>query len=454
MTSLTYVQLLRHNRSFRRLWSGQVVSELGSWFNLIAVLGLVRQVTGGAPEATALMLVLRLIPFALFAPVAGAFADRWSRRTVMIVSDVARGAVALGFLLVRRPEDLWIAYACTIGLALLTAFFEAAKNGALANVTGDEGLLAGNALMFSSRFLLMAAGAALGGAASARFGYESAFIVNALSFIVSAYSIWLIPGEQMVQRAGEPAEGVGPTAVGESDRKRVRVWTDMREGWAYIAQHRLVTVLLCMNFMWAVGGGAIYLLYDRLGSKGFPASTRWQGDAGVAAIYTASGAGLFLGMMLARRIGARVELHGMTAGFMGWTLIAHGVLFALTGLMPTLWLACLTIFVSRAVVAAEFAVQDTMLVRVLPDRLRGRVITTDRAAEIMMTSLTTYLYGWSLHVISPRTLTIISGLLSGAPGLIWLLLVVSGSVRLPRDETKSGQGTEEEKDEALLASAG
>jgi MFS family permease len=451
MTSLTYMQLLRRNRSFRRLWLGQVVSELGSWFNLIAVLGLVRKVTLGAPEATAIMLVLRLIPFALFAPVAGAFADRWSRRTVMIVSDCARGLVALGFLLVRGPEDLWIGYLCTIMLALLTAFFEAAKNGALANVTGDEGLLAGNTLMFSSRFLLMAVGAALGGAASARFGYAVAFIVNAVSFIISAYSIWLIPGRKMVRAESEEKRAVGPV-IETAEQRRPRVWTDLREGWSYIVEHRLVAALLCVNILWAIGGGAIYLLYDRLGSEVFAGSGGWQGDEGVAAIYTASGAGLFMGMMMARRVGSRVELRGRTAGFLGWTLFAQGVLFAVAGLMPTLWLACFVIFISRAIIAVEFGVQDTLLMRLLPDNFRGRVITTDRAAEILVTSITTVLAGWSLHLISPRALMVISGLLTAGPGILWLLLFVSGRLHLPASQ--GGAREADEKDQALLTSAG
>src|SRR5918998_882762 len=100
MATLTYMQLLKGNRSFRWLWSGQVVSELGNWFNFIAGLGLVRAVSVASPGATAIMLVARLAPFAIFAPLAGAFADRWSRRMVMIVSDVARAVFALGFLLV------------------------------------------------------------------------------------------------------------------------------------------------------------------------------------------------------------------------------------------------------------------------------------------------------------------------------------------------------------------
>src|ERR1044072_1543645 len=99
--SRTYTQLLRCNRFFRRVWSGQVISELGNWFNFIAALGLVRSVSNAAPEVTTIILIVRLIPFTLFAPLAGALVDRWSRRAVMITSDLLRVLVALAFLLVR-----------------------------------------------------------------------------------------------------------------------------------------------------------------------------------------------------------------------------------------------------------------------------------------------------------------------------------------------------------------
>src|SRR3982751_2884565 len=226
MATVTYMQLLRVNRPFRRLWAGQVVSELGNWFNFIAALGLVRAVSASAPEATAIMLVARLVPFALFAPIAGAFVDRWSRRTVMIASDVARAVVALGFLFVGRAEDLWIAYACSVVATLLAAFFEAAKNAAMPNITSDQGLLAGNALMFSSRFLLMSLGAALGGWASARFGYQSAFIINAVSFLVSAYSIWLIPDKKMREEDSRDDEEGEVLADRRTENGRASFWTD------------------------------------------------------------------------------------------------------------------------------------------------------------------------------------------------------------------------------------
>src|SRR5262245_25738071 len=227
MDSLTYFQLLRRNQSFRRLWIGQVISELGNWFNFIAALGLVRVVSHAAPEVTTIVLITRLVPFTVFAPLAGAFVDRWSRRTVMIVGDLVRVLVALGFLLVRRPEDLWIAYLCTGLLSFFGTFFEAAKNAAVPNITGERDLLAGNALMFSSRFLLMSLGAALGGWTSASVGYQAAFVINAISFLASAYSVWLVPEEQTREI---------PVAASRAEGHR-GYWRDIREGWSYIIKH-------------------------------------------------------------------------------------------------------------------------------------------------------------------------------------------------------------------------
>jgi hypothetical protein len=424
MASLTYVQLVRSNQSFRRLLVGQVISELGNWFNFIAALGLVRSVSHGAAEVTTIMLVARLLPFTLFAPLAGAFVDRWSRRTVMIVSDVARIFVALSLLLVRRPEDLWIAYVSTVVLSFFGAFFEAAKNASVPNIAGERDLLAGNALMFSSRFLLMAFGAALGGWTAASVGYRAAFVVNAISFAASAYSIWLIPERHT--RSSEL------TTVSKTETRRPSYWSDIREGWTYILGHAPVAAILGINVLWASGGGALNLISDRLGGLVFAGERGISGDAAVAALYFAAGVGLFIGMMIARRVGAYFELTGKTVGFIGWALIVQGLIFALIGVMPTLWLACLLLFISRILLAAEFAIQETLLMRLVPDNLRGRVSTTDRATELLVWSFATAVAGWSLRAITPRTLTIISGLLSATSGIVWLVLFASRRVSLPR----------------------
>jgi predicted MFS family arabinose efflux permease len=426
--SLTYIQLLRSNNSFRRLWLGQVISELGNWFNFIAALGLVRVVSNADPEVTTILLVVRLLPFTMFAPFAGAFVDRWSRRKVMIISDVVRVLVALAMLFVQRPEDLWIAYVCTVLLSFFGAFFEAAKNASVPNITGDRDLLAGNALMFSSRFLLMAFGAALGGWTAATVGYKAAFVVNAISFAASAYSVWLIPESET--KSARPA-------VETPTEKRATYWSDIREGWSYILRHGPVAAILAINILWATGGGSVNLISDRLGGVVFAGDHGMSGDAAVAILYFTAGVGLFLGMMIARRLGACLESAGGTIGFIGWALIIQGIIFAFIGVVPTLWLACLLLLVSRILLAAEFAIQETLLMRLVPDNLRGRVGTTDRASELLIWSFSTAVSGWSLRSITPRTLTIIAGLLSATSGVLWLGLFALRLVKLPKGIVQS-----------------
>jgi len=431
MDSLTYIQLLRRNRSFRRLWWGQVISELGNWFNFIAGLGLVRLISHGDAAVTTIMLLARMVPFTVFAPLAGAFVDRWSRRMVMIVSDFARVAVALGFLLVRRPEDLWIAYLCTALLSFFGSFFEAAKGASVPNITGERDLLAGNALMFSSRFLLMSLGAALGGWTAANVGYRAAFLVNAVSFVLSAFSIWLIPERETKQLALEgEVSGTG----------KATYRSDIREGWSYIISHAPVAAILAINILWASGGGSVNLIIDRLGGIVFAGQRGISGDSAVAALYFAGGLGLFIGMMIARRLGHYFEFLGKTPAFIGWALLLQGFLFALIGVAPALWSACLFLFLGRILLGAEFGVQDTLLMRLVPDKLRGRVLTTDRATELLTWSFSTSVAGWSLRAITPRTLTMISGLLSAVSGVVWLILFASGKVRLPQKIEIAGRG--------------
>jgi MFS family permease len=108
---------------------------------------------------------------------------------------------------------------------------------------------------------------------------------------------------------------------------------------------------------------------------------------------------------------------------------------------PMLWMASVLLFVSRLVLGAEFALQETLLMRLVPDNLRGRVSTTDRAAEMLIWSFSTAVAGWSLQFITARTLTVIAGLLSGTAGVMWLLLFAMRTVSLPKRFTEQQAGS-------------
>jgi MFS family permease len=413
MTSLTYGQLLRQNRPFRNLLAGQVISELGNWFNFIASLGLVRLVSDASPIVAGVLFACRLIPFAFASPIAGTFVDRFSRRQVMIATDLARVVLALMFLLVSSKDDLWIAYLATVLLSVFGAFFEGAKNAATPNLTGKEGLLAGTALMFSTRFLLMAIGSALGGWAAAMFGYKIAFLINAVSFLASAYSVWLVP--EAATRDEATAERM------TTKEMREPFLDELRDGLRYTVKNHFAATILIMNVIWATGGGAINIIFERLGGTYFAAKEGWNSDIAVALMWSASGLGLTVGMLVAHRTSAILDRRRAHTFFIGATLIIHGVIFAIGGMMPTLLLFTIVTFVSRSIIGVEYAVQETLFQRSLPDHIRGRISTLDRGAELTMFGISSLVAGEAMEYFTPQALTVISGIVSALSGVIWFV---------------------------------
>ncbi len=409
------------------------MSEMGNWFNFIAGLGLVRVVSDASPTAAGILFACRLLPFAVFSPIAGTFVDRFSRRNVMIFSDLSRVFVALAFLLVSSAENLWIAYLAMSLLSTFGAFFEGAKNASTPNLTGKDGLLAGTALMFSTRFLLMAIGSALGGFAAVLFGYKIAFLINAASFAVSAFSVWLIPeeatrekkyaknyDETVVTAPITAAGGFSQTEI-SSEPKRESFIFELKEGLRYTVENHFALTILLMNVIWATGGGAINVIFERMGGVYFAAKDNLSPDLAVALLWTTGGFGLTLGMLIAHRTSNWLDRNNSHSAFIGWSLIIHGILFAIGGFMPGLWMFMIFTFVSRAIIGVEYAVQETMFQRSLPDYIRGRISTLDRGAEMTIFGLSSYFSSELMFYISPQLLTVISGILSASAGIVWFL---------------------------------
>ncbi|HEX5732159.1 MAG TPA: MFS transporter [Blastocatellia bacterium] len=449
MLSVTYSELLRGNKNFRRLWTGQVISELGTWFSFIAELGLVRMFSGSAMATTGL-LIARMLPFLIVAPFAGVFVDRRSRKQILIATDLLRAVIALMYLAAGSVGSLWFIFVCAALESSLGTFFEAAKNAALPNVATRRELLTANVMMLSTRFLQFTVGAALGGITAAYFGYEAAFIVNSLSFVLSALCIAPIPasamrktGEERLEAQAAAADSSGGLPVA-GELKPVEqapraFFSDLREGLHYIWSTPFVRGVILVNIGWAMGGGMNNILYDQMGGHVF-AGEGDRGDWGVAMIFTAVGAGLFIGMMLARRAGAWAADQRRAGHFIGWSLIAHGLCFSLAGFMPSLALMALLLAASRFIIGMEFGVQETMVMRVTPDEYRGRVFTTDRALELTMMMISMVVGGWLLTKYSPSTMMIASGILSATPGIAWLLAMWLARFKVPARAVSESYG--------------
>ncbi|MCU0240668.1 MAG: MFS transporter [Pyrinomonadaceae bacterium] len=380
--NLTYWQLLKTKRNFRNLWWGQFISELGNWFNYVAGVGLIRTITGGEIEYAGILLLIRTLPWSLLTPFAGTLSDRISNKKIMLATETIRFFLALVFIFVEKREDLWIVFVGTFFLSVTSAFFDAAKNSATPNLAGKDGLLSATALMFTNRFLLMALGAALGGFATFYFSYKVAFIINAITFLFSAYSIWLIPEEDMREKE-------------TINREKESFSTELKECLDYALKNPFALTILIIYIIWATGGGATLIIFEALGVRVF-SNEQFSADLASAYLLVANGIGLTLGMVLAHRVSHIIEIRKIENQYIIWSLFLHGIFFALAGLMGNIWLAMLLIIISRTIVGAEYAVQETLFQRSLPDYIRGRITTLDRGAEITMLSISSLVAAYSL----------------------------------------------------------
>src|ERR1700693_928411 len=141
----SYTRLLRGNRNFRRLWSAQVVSEIGDWFYTLAIYNLLLQLTGRA-GSVALALVLQVLPQTLVGPASGVINDRLRRKHVMIVADLGRFGVVLAMLLVRSRSMVWLVYPLLLAETIMAAFFEPARSAVIPNIAAQGEVLIGNTL--------------------------------------------------------------------------------------------------------------------------------------------------------------------------------------------------------------------------------------------------------------------------------------------------------------------
>jgi Na+/melibiose symporter-like transporter len=193
-----------------------------------------------------------------------------------------------------------------------------------------------------------------------------------------------------------------------------------------------------MNVIWATGGGAINVVFERMGGIYFAQKESWNPDLAVGILWFASGLGLFFGMMVAHRTEAILERRKSHSLFIGWSLIIHGILFSIGGVMPSLLLLAVFCFISRAIVGVEYAVQETMFQRSLPDYIRGRISTLDRGAEMTIFGLSSYLASLAVYGMSAQTLTIISGILSASAGIVWFLRERNQNSRFKLQDSELG----------------
>jgi len=402
--STGYVELLRRNREFRLLWLGQVVSQLGDWFNTIAVMTLVLRLTGSG-RAVGLIFVTRFLPSVFAGPLSGVVADRFDRRAVMIVSDVLRALVVLGFLAVRRPEHVWAIYALTVAQLTFSTFFEPAKSAALPSVVVERDLVTANAITSVTWSVMLTLGAAVGGLITGLAGTDAAFVLDSLTYLASAA---LIAGLRLPKRPARPRTRL--------TLARALGITDTLEGAAYVRARPRVLAYLAVKPAWGLGGGILTLL-GIFGEKIFTVGGR--AATGIGVLYAARGIGTAVGPFIARRV-AGGSRRSMQAAI-GLSFIVGGLFYAAFGVSRNFALALFVLAVAHAGGSVLWVFSTVLLQTAVEDEFRGRVFAAELAVLTLTLAASNYVTGELLDRFnySPRTVSVGIGVLFILPGLLW-----------------------------------
>ena len=277
-----YLTLLQRRPNFRSLWLAQVISLTGDWFNTIASVILINRLTASGLAVGGLFIARALPPF-LLSPIAGVVADRFDRRIVLIVSDLLRAGIVMCFLLVDRPERLWLLYLLTVLQFSVSAFFEPARAAIMPTLVQGDELLEANTLSSITWSAMLTLGGAIGGLTASLFGVPVSLVVDALTFLVSAALLLIIPGRF---RAASPH-------VLETD------WQKFMDGLRYLRQNLHVGVVTLVKALGQVGSfdiiAALYAAHVfRVGQDG--ATT-------LGLMFTSFGVGAVIGPLIANRFG-------------------------------------------------------------------------------------------------------------------------------------------------------
>ncbi|HEY0157476.1 MAG TPA: MFS transporter [Thermoanaerobaculia bacterium] len=348
-----YWRLLRTNRDFRLLYFATLISLGGDWFLTVALLDLVLQLTGSA-TLVSMVLLLQTLPVFLFTPHAGHLIDRVDRRKLMIAVDVLRIAACLLPLLARTPAMLPFAYAGVFLIAVGSAYFEPASQAALPNIVPAEDLATANVLMGSTWGTMLTAGAAIGGAVTTLFGRDTSFVVDAISFGVSALLLVRMRGRFSEERGAQHEY----PKFGES----------LRETFRFAKAQRRVLGLLTVKTGYGLGAGIVALL-GVFGKEVFR-----SGAWGIGLLYAARGIGALFGPFLLRGF---VKEDNARYKAIAFCVMAFGAGYCALAVSKTLAAGFAAILFAHLGGGAAWQLSTYGLQRETPDYIRGRVFSVD-----------------------------------------------------------------------------
>ena len=357
----TYRDLFRRSPALARLLFGEFVSGIGDWLYLIAILVII-YAESNSPLLLGIVGAARILPYVLLSVPAGMVADRFDRRMVLLVTDIARGALMLALVAaVILDASVIVIVAISILAACFSTFFGPAIAALLPTLVDERDLGPANSAWATLDNLAFIIGPGLAGLLLAAGGLEVAFLLNAISFGIVAVVLWRLP--------------VAPAASPLADADDAAAETVPPAGWRELVRPLAGPFVLDSATSLVAGGlgvMTVILSIDVLGA----------GEAGTGYLNAAFGvggvvAGVAGGALLARRLRVPLVLGGLIGGIgLAWL-----------GLSEALVPAMFAIGIAVAGLLLLEIVNTTLIQRIVPDRLRGRAVGVLQTSSSLLYAL-------------------------------------------------------------------
>ena len=408
----TLFRSLRH-RNFKLFFSGQIISLVGTWMQNIAQAWLIYRLTGSSVLLGTLGFVSQ-IPILLLSPIAGLAADRWPRRPVVIATQVASMLLAfiLAALTLTHRINVWEIIVLATLLGVVNAFDVPARQSFLIEMVGREDLLnaiALNSSMFNGARIV---GPAIAGILVAIIGEGWCFFLNGVSYLAVIAGLFMM----RIHKSSAPHDGVSPIEK-------------MREGFRFVRHTKPIRALLelvaLVSFMALPFSVLMPIFASRILGGGASAYGALMGAVGVGAL---------LGALV---IATRQQLRGL-GNIVAYSATGLGVSLILFSASRWYWASLAVLTLSGLCMMMQFTSTNTLIQAMVPNQLRGRVMSLYSMMFLGMTPVGSLLAGAMADRIGAPITVALGGLVSVAGGLAFARRWPA--MRAPARELVAAQG--------------
>lgn len=355
---MKWTALLRlfHSRNFPLLWGGEFISTLGDRFHLMALPWLALELSGSG-TALGLVLMMSMLPRAILTLYGGVLTDRMCPRRLMLIANIGRAVVTawLATRVLTDTLDMWELYVIALVFGTFDAFFYPAYSALLPQIVDMDQLAVGNAMLQGTAQFNSLIGPAMAGVAIAGLGIGTVLIFDVASFIVSICTLTLlrVPAKQR-------------SAFSEDGSQPARMWQAAKEGFSYVARHKVIRVMLLPL-------AAINLCV----SGPFLVGTTWLAKYhfGRPEVYGTLLSAFALGSIAGTLITGAIKPHNRLGPAIIGPSVILGLTLAALGLPLTQWMAMCAMFSAGAAAGFISVFVISVVQKSTSPQLLGRVLS-------------------------------------------------------------------------------